>query len=68
MKTNIFPNAEVSHFLKGLKIKDGVEVYVGMGLWEISTAGFILPLCVSLQSLTHPSSKDWILESHSPEA
>lgn len=50
MKTNIFPNAEVSHFLKRLKTKDGVEVHVGMGVWEISTAGlnqFILPLCIS---------------------
>lgn len=32
MKTNIFPNAEVSHFLKRLKTKDGVEVHVGMGV------------------------------------
>lgn len=55
MMTDIFPNAEVSHFLKWLKTKDGVGVYVGEGVGEISTEGlnrFILPLCISLQSHT----------------
>lgn len=71
MMTDISPNAEVSHFLRWLKTKDGVGVYVAVEVGEISTAGlkgFILPLCDSLQSLTHPSSDDWILQSHSPKA
>ena len=64
MMTNIFPSAEVSHFLKWLKNKDWCDVCVR----EISTAGLnsiILPPRISLQSLTLSSSKDQILQSHS---
>lgn len=50
MMTNIFPSAEVSHFLKWLKNKD----WCGVCMCEISTAGWnsiVLLLHISLLSL-----------------
>lgn len=60
--TNIFPSAEVSHFLKWFKTKDWCDMCVCV----ISAAGLnsvILPPCTSLQSLILSSPKDQILHS-----